>query len=131
MKIQNVEMEFVTFDAQDILTASGPIPVPTTLNIQKYSNGTSNDLTITFDGVEYKDANSLNNALSGKYGSVFRYYAYDGYYDPSVGINGVADDVFSAAFRDDKKDSGTLYANGNGDYTWDGAISRWLNSNLQ
>ena len=130
MRMQNVEMEFVTFDAQDVIATSGPIPTPTTLSISGYWNGTSNDLTVNYKGQNYTDPSSLYSVLSSD-----GYKPYIKYKDSTGAICG---DVLGAgvnpneAFTNDKNDidASSQYATGNGDYTWDG-ISFWLHSNLQ
>ena len=59
MKMQNVEMEFVTFDAQDVIATSGPLPGYTKVGTYYigywYNEGVEAGYALYEDGKEYPE----------------------------------------------------------------------------
>ena len=64
MKMQNAEMEFVAFDAQDVIATSG------TFKLSGYKNGTLNDIIVRFNGEDYDNPNTLQDAIIENMGSM-------------------------------------------------------------
>ena len=131
MKMQNVEMEFVTFDAQDVIATSGPIPgVPNTLKISGYYDGTKNNFAVDFDNNTYTDATSIQNALKG-YG--YTGISFDTFNYENTGL-GDGQDTIGNTFRNEDpsdNDSSSPYKAGNGYYTWDGSLLMWIRDLIQ
>lgn len=117
MRMKKAEVEFVAFEAQDVIVTSG------TLRLSGYFDGTKNDLSVKFRGQWYTDFDSLRTAFdqSGKaYASAFDYRTATGLTDGA--------DVFKNAFDDDKSDSdpASKYKAGNGSYTYDFSVFKWI-----
>ena len=131
MRMQKTEMEFVTFDAQDVITTSGPTPDYPTLTVSGYFDApNTNNFKVTFGGTDYFNMDALRKAFDAAGGQG----AYKSSFSYKDSLGNITSDTFSAAFEDDLKTHSTAdverYSTGNGDYTWNG-VSHWIHNNLQ
>ena len=131
MRMQNTDMEFVTFDAQDVIATSTPTPGSPTLTVSGYYDAPdTRNFKVTFGGTDYFNMGDLREAFDAAAGSPGAYKSAFSYKDNS---GSTSSDNFGNAFSDDLNTHSAAdvdrYSAGNGVYTY--GIDRWLHSNLQ
>ena len=110
MKMQNAEMEFVTFDAQDVIATSGGSD---SVVLANFGNGILKDSTFTFGGKTYgmPDIASKNSMVA----ALNEYFSNINITTSTIFDDKTIQDLYNYNYQEALESAGAKY---NGKYVW-------------